>query len=69
MCWFVRDAWWKTRRTATVGSADLVGIECWLVPVRPGTHSTLWTATFARSPPSTQCFRDSINDGEEATEH
>jgi hypothetical protein len=25
--WFGRDAWWDTRRTAAVGSGDLVSIE------------------------------------------
>jgi hypothetical protein len=25
--WFDRDSWWETRRTAAVGSGDLVSIE------------------------------------------
>jgi hypothetical protein len=29
-----RDSWWDTRRTAAVGSGDLVSIEYWRVQVR-----------------------------------
>lgn len=25
--WFARDAWWDTRRTAALGSGDLVSIQ------------------------------------------
>lgn len=32
--WFARDSWWDTRRTAAVGSGDLVSIEYWRVQVR-----------------------------------
>ena len=35
--WFARDAWWDTRRTAAVGSGDLVSIEYWRIQVRLGT--------------------------------
>jgi hypothetical protein len=31
---FGRDAWWDARRTAAVGSGDLVSIEYWQVQVR-----------------------------------
>ena len=29
--WYGRDAWWDTRRTAAVGSGDLVSVEYWRV--------------------------------------
>jgi hypothetical protein len=32
--WYGRDAWWDTRRTAAVGSGDMVSIEYWRVQVR-----------------------------------
>ena len=32
--WFTRDAWWDTRRTAAVGSGDMVSIEFWRVQAR-----------------------------------
>jgi hypothetical protein len=31
--WFARDAWWDTRRSAAVGSGDLVSVEFWRVQV------------------------------------
>jgi hypothetical protein len=67
--WYGRDAWWDTRRTAAVGSGDLVSIEYWQVQVRSGTHSTLRTATLRRNPLSTQWLLENISDGEEETEH
>ena len=32
--WFTRDSWWDTRRTAAVGSGDLVSVEYWRVQAR-----------------------------------
>jgi hypothetical protein len=66
--WFGRDAWWDTRRTAAVGSGDLVSIEYWQVQVRSGTHSTLRTATLRRDPLSTHWLLESISDTDETTE-
>ena len=66
--WFGRDAWWDTRRTAAVGSGDLVSIEYWRVQVRPDTHSSLRTATLRREPLSTQWLLESISDADETTE-
>jgi hypothetical protein len=67
--WFGRDAWWDTRRTAAVGSGDLVSIEYWQVQVRSGTQSALRTATLRRNPLSTQWALDSISDTDETTEN
>jgi hypothetical protein len=67
--WYGRDAWWDTRRTAAVGSGDLVSIEYWRVQVRSGTHSGLRTATLRREPLSTHWLLESISDGEETTEN
>lgn len=66
--WFGRDAWWDTRRTAAVGSGDLVSIEFWRVQVRPDTHSALRTATLRREPLSTRWLLEDISGGEEAPE-
>ena len=67
--WFGRDAWWDTRRTAAVGSGDLVSIEFWRVQVRTGTSgSALRTATLRREPLSTHWLLDSISDADETTE-
>jgi hypothetical protein len=66
--WYGRDAWWDTRRTAAVGSGDLVSIEYWQVQVRSGTHSTLRTATLRREPLSSDWLLDSISDADETTE-
>jgi hypothetical protein len=66
--WFGRDAWWDTRRTAAVGSGDLVSIEYWQVQVRSGTHSALWTATLRREPLSPHWLLDSISDADETAE-
>ncbi|MET3952849.1 hypothetical protein [Arthrobacter sp. UYEF36] len=61
--WFTRDAWWNTRRTAAVGSGDLVSVEFWQLQVRLGTSSsTLRTFTLRRSPLSTQWLLESISD-------
>jgi hypothetical protein len=60
--WFTRDAWWNTRRTAAVGSGDLVSIEYWRVQVRLGSNSTLRTFTLRRNPLSTQWLLESISD-------
>jgi hypothetical protein len=67
--WFGRDAWWDTRRTAAVGSGDLVSIEYWQVQVRSGTQSALRTATLRREPLSTHWLLENISDGEETTEN
>lgn len=60
--WFTRDAWWNTRRTAAVGSGDLVSIEYWRVQVRLGSNSTLRTFMLRRNPLSTQWVLESISD-------
>ena len=60
--WFTRDAWWNTRRTAAVGSGDLVSIEYWRVQVRLGSNSSLRTFMLRRSPLSTQWVLESISD-------
>lgn len=60
--WFTRDAWWNTRRTAAVGSGDLVSIEYWRVQVRLGSNSALRTFMLRRSPLSTQWVLESISD-------
>ncbi|AOT05855.1 hypothetical protein ASPU41_20015 (plasmid) [Arthrobacter sp. U41] len=61
--WFTRDAWWNTRRTAAVGSGDLVSIEYWRIQVRLGTSSSaLLTFTLRRNPLSTQWLLESISD-------
>ena len=66
--WFGRDAWWDTRRTAAVGSGDLVSIEFWRVQVRPGAHSTLRTVTLRREPLSTHWLLENSSDADETTE-
>ncbi|MDI3213702.1 hypothetical protein [Arthrobacter sp. AL12] len=60
--WFTRDAWWNTRRTAAVGSGDLVSIEYWQLQVRLGSNSALRTFTLRREPLSTQWLLESISD-------
>jgi hypothetical protein len=60
--WFGRDAWWNTRRTAAVGSGDLVSIEYWQVQVRLGSNSALRTFTLRRKPLSVQWLLESISD-------
>jgi hypothetical protein len=60
--WFARDAWWDTRRTAAVGSGDLVSVEYWRVQVRLGSNSTLRTFTLRRNPLTTQWLLESISD-------
>jgi hypothetical protein len=60
--WFTRHAWWDTRRTAAVGSGDLVSIEYWRVQVRLGSNSALRTFTLRRNPLSTQWVLESISD-------
>ena len=66
--WFGRDAWWDTRRTAAVGSGDLVSIEYWCVQVRLDSNSALRTVTLRRNPLSTQWLLDSISDADETTD-
>ena len=61
--WFARDAWWDTRRTAAVGSGDLVSIEYWRIQVRLGSRSALRTFTLRRNPLATQWLLDDISDG------
>jgi hypothetical protein len=60
--WFARDAWWDTRRTAAVGSGDLVSVEYWRVQVRLGSNSALRTFTPRRNPLTTQWLLESISD-------
>ena len=60
--WFTRDTWWNTRRTAAVGSGDLVSIEYWRVQVRLGSNSALRTFMLRRNPLSTQWVLESISD-------
>jgi hypothetical protein len=60
--WFNRDAWWDTRRTAAVGSGDLVSIEYWRVQVRLGSNSALRTFTLRRNPLATRWLLESISD-------
>ncbi|AOT05982.1 hypothetical protein [Arthrobacter sp. U41] len=60
--WYGRDAWWDTRRTAAVGSGDLVSIEYWRVQVRLGCSSALRTFTVRRNPLSPQWLLESISD-------
>jgi hypothetical protein len=65
--WYGPDAWWDTRRTAAVGSGDLVSIEYWQVQVRSGTHSALRTATLRQDPLATHWLLDNISDADETT--
>jgi hypothetical protein len=60
--WFGRDAWWDTRRTAAVGSGDLVSIEYWRVQVRLGSNSALRTFTLRRNPLATRWLLENISD-------
>jgi hypothetical protein len=61
--WFDRDAWWDTRRTAPVGSGDLVSIEYWRVQVRLGASSSaLRTFTLRRNPLATRWLLENISD-------
>ena len=62
--WFARDSWWDTRRTAAVGSGDLVSVEYWQVQARSGSStSALRTFTLRRQPLATTWLLESINDG------
>ena len=56
--WFARDASWDTRRTAAVGSGDLVSVEYWRIQVRLGSSSALRTFTLRRN------LLDDISDGD-----
>jgi hypothetical protein len=60
--WFDRDAWWETRRTAAVGSGDLVSVEYWRVQVRLGSNSALRTFTLRRNPLATRWLLENISD-------
>jgi hypothetical protein len=60
--WFDRDSWWETRRTAAVGSGDLVSIEYWRVQVRLGSSSALRTFTLRRNPLATRWLLENISD-------
>ena len=66
--WFARDAWWNTRRTAAVGTGDVVSVEYWQVQVRSGTTSALRTVTLRREPLATHWVLDSFSDSDESTE-
>jgi hypothetical protein len=62
--WFGRDTLRDGRRTATVGSGDLVSIEYWRIQVRLGTSdSAVRTFTLRRDPLAAQWSVDSIDDG------
>jgi hypothetical protein len=60
--WFDRDSWWDTRRTAAVGSGDLVSVEYWRVQVRLGSNSALRTFTLRRNPLATRWLLENISD-------
>ena len=60
--WFARDAWWDTRRTAVVGSGDLVSIEYWRVQVRLSSNSALRTFELRLDPLSEQWLLETISD-------
>jgi hypothetical protein len=61
--WFTRDSWWESRRTAPVGSGNLVDIEHWRVQVRLGAStSALRTFELRREPLSEQWLLASITD-------
>ena len=66
--WYGRDAWWDTRRTAAVGSGDLVSIEFWRVQVRSDARSALRTAALRRDPLSRQWLLEDISDADETIE-
>ncbi|MEC5193411.1 MULTISPECIES: hypothetical protein [unclassified Arthrobacter] len=66
--WFGRDTWWDTRRSAAVGSGDLVSIEFWRLQVRSGTNSILRTVIIRRNPLTTHWVLESISDADETTE-
>ena len=61
--WFARESWWDTRRTAAVGSGDLVSVEFWRVQVGLASNSALRTFTLRRDPLSSQWLLESIADG------
>jgi hypothetical protein len=62
--WYGRDAWWDTRRTAVVGSGDLVSVEYWRVQAQiPGSDGPLRTFTLRRQPLATHWLLESIDDG------
>ncbi|MET3810862.1 hypothetical protein [Arthrobacter sp. UYEF3] len=67
--WYGRDAWWDTRRTAAVGSGDLVSIEYWRLQVRLDSTSALRTVTLRRDPLSTQWLLEDISDGGETAQN
>ena len=58
--WFSRDSWWETRRTAAVGSGDLVSIEHCRVQVRLTSTSALRTFDLRRDPLSDQWLLEAI---------
>ena len=64
---FIRDAWCDTRRTAAVGSGDMVSIEFWRVQVGLASNSALRTFTLRRDPLSSQWLLESMADGYQAT--
>jgi hypothetical protein len=61
--WFARDSWWDTRRTAAVGSGDLVSIEYWRVQVL-SSNSALRTFTLRRDPLVAQWLLETVSDGD-----
>ena len=60
--WFDRDSWWDTRRTAAVGSGDLVSVEYWRVQVRLPSSFALRTFTLRRNPLATRWLLENISD-------
>ena len=58
--WFHQDS----RRTAAVGSGDLVSVEYWRVQVGLNSTSALRTFDLRRVPLSTQWLLDDISDGD-----
>lgn len=61
--WFARESWWDTRRTAAVGSGDVVSVEYWRVQVGLASNSALRTFTLRHDPLSSQWLLESIADG------
>jgi hypothetical protein len=61
--WFALNSWRDTRRTAAVGSGDVVSIEYWRVHVGLASNSALRTFTLRRDPLASQWLLESIADG------
>jgi hypothetical protein len=59
--WFTRDAWWKTRNRAAIGTGNVVSIEYWQVQAKVSSNAELRTFTLRREPQSTQWQLESIS--------